>query len=485
MEVARQPRYSQIEQVQRDLREGKLSCVQLVEYYLDRIEASKALNIYIEVYTEEALAKAKAIDEQLEENPDKLGRLFGVVVSLKDVLCYKDHQVTGGSKILSGFTSMFSATGVGRVVAEDAIIIGRVNCDEFAMGSTTENSHYGPTRNAADPSRVPGGSSGGSAVAVQADTCLVSLGTDTGGSVRQPASFCGVVGFKPTYGRISRYGLLAYGSSFDQLGVLAQSVSDTAVFLEIVAGPDEFDSTASQRAVEPYASHLSFERKAKIAYFGTALDHPSLDPGVRSICQGLIEQLRTDGHTVEAVDFDYLDYIIPAYYVLTTAEASSNLSRYDGIRYGYRSPNATNLMETYKKSRTEGFGTEVKRRIMLGTFVLSAGYYDAYYTKAQKARRLIQEKTFEIFEEYDFILLPAAPGPAWHLGDNVDDPVAMYLADIFTVQANMVGIPAISLPIGTHAEEGLPVGVQFMANRFQEADLLAFSQMVMETLPKS
>ena len=485
MEVARQPRYSQIEQVQRDLREGKLSCVQLVEYYLDRIEASKALNIYIEVYTEEVLAKAKAIDEQLEENPDKLGRLFGVVVSLKDVLCYKDHQVTGGSKILSGFTSMFSATGVERVVAEDAIIIGRVNCDEFAMGSTTENSYYGPTRNAADPSRVPGGSSGGSAVAVQADTCLVSLGTDTGGSVRQPASFCGVVGFKPTYGRISRYGLLAYGSSFDQLGVLAQSVSDTAVFLEIVAGPDEFDSTASQRAVEPYASHLSFERKAKVAYFGTALDHPSLDPGVRSICQGLIEQLRTDGHTVEAVDFDYLDYIIPAYYVLTTAEASSNLSRYDGIRYGYRSPNATNLMETYKKSRTEGFGTEVKRRIMLGTFVLSAGYYDAYYTKAQKARRLIQEKTFEIFEEYDFILLPAAPGPAWHLGDNVDDPVAMYLADIFTVQANMVGIPAISLPIGTHAEEGLPVGVQFMANRFQEADLLAFSQMVMDTNPKS
>lgn len=482
MEVATQPKYSQIEQVQRDLREGKLSCVQVVEYYLDRIEATKELNIYIEVYAEEALAKAKAIDAQLEKSADELGRLFGVVVSLKDVLCYKDHQVTGGSKILSGFTSMFSATGVERVVAEDAIIIGRVNCDEFAMGSTTENSHYGPTRNAADPSRVPGGSSGGSAVAVQADTCLVSLGTDTGGSVRQPASFCGVVGFKPTYGRISRYGLLAYGSSFDQLGVLAQSVSDTALCLEIMAGPDEFDSTASQRPVEVYAANLSFERKAKIAYFGSALDHPSLDQGVRSICQGLIDQLQSDGHTVEAVDFDFLDYIIPAYYVLTTAEASSNLSRYDGIRYGYRSPNATNLMETYKKSRTEGFGTEVKRRIMLGTFVLSAGYYDAYYTKAQKARRLIQEKTFEIFETYDFILLPAAPGPAWHLGDNVDDPVAMYLADIFTVQANMVGIPAISLPIGTHAEEGLPVGVQFMANRFQEAALLAFSQMVMEKL---
>lgn len=485
MEVATQPKYSQVEQVQQDLREGKLSCVQVVEYYLERIEASQSLNIYIEVYAEEALAKARAIDEQLRQDPDGLGRLFGVVVSLKDVLCYKDHQVTGGSKILTGFTSLFSGTGVERVVAEDAIIIGRVNCDEFAMGSTTENSYYGPTRNAADPSRVPGGSSGGSAVAVQADTCLISLGTDTGGSVRQPASFCGVVGFKPTYGRISRYGLLAYGSSFDQLGVLAQSVSDTALFLEIMAGPDEFDSTASQQPVDAYASQLTFDRKAKIAYFGSALDHPSLDEGVRGICQDLIQQLQADGHTVEAVDFDYLDYIIPAYYVLTTAEASSNLSRYDGIRFGYRSQNATDLMETYKKSRTEGFGTEVKRRIMLGTFVLSSGYYDAYYTKAQKARRLIQEKTFEIFENYDFILLPASPGPAWKLGDNVDDPVAMYLADIFTVQANMVGIPAISLPVGTHAKEGLPVGVQFMANRFQESDLLAFSQQVMDILPKS
>lgn len=482
MEVVTQPKYSEVAQVQEDLRAGKISCVQLVEYYLERIKTHQSLNIYLEVYAEEALVKAQAIDAQLQENPDQLGRLFGVVVSLKDVLCYKDHVVTGGSKILTGFTSLFSATGVERVVAEDAIIIGRVNCDEFAMGSTTENSHYGPTRNAADPSRVPGGSSGGSAVAVQADTCLVSLGTDTGGSVRQPASFCGVIGFKPTYGRISRYGLLAYGSSFDQLGVLAQSVPDTALFLEIMAGPDEFDSTASQRPVEAYASQLSFNRPAKVAYFGSALDHPSLDPGVREVCQNLIQKLQAEGHTVEAVDFDYLDYIIPAYYVLTTAEASSNLSRYDGIRYGYRSPAAVDLMETYKKSRTEGFGTEVKRRIMLGTFVLSAGYYDAYYTKAQKARRLIQEKTFEIFEQYDFILLPAAPGPAWKLGDNVDDPVAMYLADVFTVQANMVGIPAICLPVGTHASEGLPVGVQFMANRFQESDLLAFSQRVMAGL---
>ena len=479
MEVATQPKYSAITAVQADLQAGKTSCVALVQYYLDQIEASKDLNIYIEVYGEEALAKAEALDARISSDPSSLGRLFGVVVSIKDVLCYKDHQVTGGSKILTGFTSLFSATGVDRIVEEDAIIIGRVNCDEFAMGSTTENSYYGPTKNAADPTRVPGGSSGGSAVAVQADTCLVSLGTDTGGSVRQPASFCGVLGFKPTYGRISRYGLLAYGSSFDQLGVLSNSVPDIALFLEIMAGADDFDSTASQRPVDAYTKQLSFEKKAKIAYFRTALEHPSLDAGVKSVCDDLITKLKEDGHTVEAVDFDYLDYIIPAYYVLTTAEASSNLSRYDGTRFGYRSPNAKNLMETYKKSRTEGFGTEVKRRIMLGTFVLSSGYYDAYYTKAQKARRLIQDKTFEIFEDYDFILLPAAPGPAWPLGETTDDPVAMYLADIFTVQANMVGIPAICLPVGTHAEEGLPIGVQFMANKFQESALLAFSEKVM------
>lgn len=477
MEVA--PKYSAITQLQTDLKEGKTSCEAIVQYYLEQIQSSNDLNIYIEVFEAEALAKAKELDQRLQQDPASLGRLFGVVVSIKDVLCYKDHKVTGGSKILTGFTSMFSATGVERVVAEDAIIIGRVNCDEFAMGSTTENSFYGPTKNAADPTRVPGGSSGGSAVAVQADTCLVSLGTDTGGSVRQPASFCGVIGFKPSYGRISRYGLLAYGSSFDQLGVLSNSVADTALLLEIMAGPDDFDSTASQRPVEAYSSQLSFEKKAKIAYFRTALEHPSLNADVKAVCDDLIKKLQADGHTVEAVDFDYLDYIIPAYYVLTTAEASSNLSRYDGIRFGYRSPNAKNLMETYKKSRTEGFGTEVKRRIMLGTFVLSSGYYDAYYTKAQKARRLIQDKTFEIFESYDFILLPAAPGPAWPLGETSDDPVAMYLADIFTVQANMAGIPAICLPSGT-SKEGLPIGVQLMANQFKEADLLAFSQRVMD-----
>lgn len=475
------PKYNSLQQVQEALKNGTTSCEGLVNYYLSQIEAQQGLNAYVEVYGEEARTKAKELDGKFKSSPDKVGRLFGMIIAVKDVLCYKDHQVTAGSKILEGFTSLFSATAVERIVKEDAIIIGRVNCDEFAMGSTNETSHYGPVKNAADPTKVPGGSSGGSAVAVQADTCLASLGTDTGGSVRQPAAFCGIVGFKPTYGRISRHGLLAYGSSFDQVGVLSNSIEDAALLLEIMAGKDDFDSTASKKAVEAYTSNLTFEKKARIAYFRSALEHESLDSGVRALCDNLIKQLKQDGHTIEAVDFDYLDYIIPAYYVLTTAEASSNLSRYDGIRFGYRSPETKSLEETYKKSRAEGFGEEVKRRIMLGTFVLSSGYYDAYYTKAQKVRRLIQEKTQEIFKNYDFILMPAAPGTAWNLGEKVNDPVSMYLADIFTVQANMVGIPAIAIPIGQH-ENGLPVGIQFLADKFEESSLLAFSHKVLNEL---
>lgn len=379
--------------------------------------------------------------------------------------------------MLEGFTSLFSATAVERLLAEDVIIIGRTNCDEFAMGSTNENSCYGATKNAADPTKVPGGSSGGAAVAVQADTCLAALGSDTGGSVRQPAAFCGVIGFKPTYGRISRYGLLAYGSSFDQIGVFAHSIEDAALLLEIMAGADDFDSTASLQ-VESYSQQLYFNKKVRIAYFKSALENESLDVEIKQTAFSLIQTLQKEGHTVEAVDFNYLDYIIPAYYVLTTAEASSNLARYDGIRFGYRSPNATNLDSTYKKSRTEGFGTEVKRRIMLGTFVLSAGYYDAYYTKAQQVRRLIADKTKEILQDFDFILMPAAPTTAWNLGEKIDNPVAMYLADIFTVQANMTGMPAVSLPIHTHSN-GLPIGLQLMADQWKESELLAFSGYVL------
>jgi aspartyl-tRNA(Asn)/glutamyl-tRNA(Gln) amidotransferase subunit A len=468
-----QPKYTHLSAARAAIETSETTLPSLVAHYLENIKKSKDLNIYIEVFEAEALAKATALQAKYEQSPTSVGRLFGMVLSIKDVICYKGHQVTAAAKILEGFESLFSATAVERILAEDAIIIGRVNCDQFAMGSTNENSVYGPTRNAANKDKVPGGSSGASAVSVQADTCLAALGTDTGGSVRQPAAFCGVIGMKPTYGRVSRYGLLAYGSSFDQIGTLSHSVEDAALLLEIMAGKDEFDATSSQKAVPTY-SHFSTEKtKYKIAYFDAAINE-GLEKDIKNLTTDTIERLKSDGHIVEAVDFDLLPYLVPAYYVLTTAEASTNLSRYDGIRFGYRHSEAKNLYETYTKSRTEGFSTEVKRRIMLGTFVLSAGYFDAYYAKAQKVRRLISEKTQAIFETYDFILLPTSPIPAWNIGASLSDPVAMYLADIFTVYANMAGIPAIALPIG-ETEDKLPVGIQFMANKFEEQRLLDFA----------
>lgn len=466
-------KYTNLRQIRTAIKNGQTSCYALVEHYLANIDANSSLNAFVEVFREEALEKAKELDNRYRGNSENMGRLFGMVISIKDVLCYAGHQVTASSKILQGFRSLYSATAIDRIVAQDAIIIGRTNCDQFAMGSSNENSFYGPVRNAADPDKVPGGSSGGSAVSVQTDCCLASLGTDTGGSVRQPAAFCGVIGMKPTYGRISRFGLLAYGSSFDQIGTITRSVEDAALLLEIMAGRDEFDSTSSSRAVEDYRENLNPLSGARIAYFKSALEHKSIDPEIKKRSFEFMDILRRKGHKVEAVSFEYLDYMIPAYYVLTTAEASSNLARYDGIRYGYRSPKATDLMETYKLSRTEGFSTEVKRRIMLGTFVLSAGYYDAYYNKAQQVRRLIQQRTAEIFENYDFILMPVAPSTPWPVGEKAEDPVAMYLADIYTVQANMAGIPAISFPIAGHSN-GLSIGIQIMADKFEESRLLGF-----------
>lgn len=474
--------YQSLQAIQEDLKTGACTLEGLVQSYLDRIEATRDLNIYIEVFAEEALQRARALDTQYARQPDSMGSLHGAVVSIKDVLCYAGHAVSGSSKILEGFTSLYSATAIDRLVQAGAIILGRVNCDEFAMGSTNETSAYGPTRNAADPTKIPGGSSGASAVSVQAGTCLLSLGSDTGGSVRQPAAFCGLVGLKPTYGRISRYGLLAYGSSFDQIGIFAHDVRDVARTLECIAGPDDFDSTAMQDTPPAYSDLLQLDRPVRVAWMDAAIQHPNLDPAVRERCIHLLEWLKAQGHTTEQVDFEYLDYMIPAYYVLTTAEASSNLSRYDGVRYGYRSKDASSLESTYKKSRTEGFGHEVKKRIMLGTFVLSSGYYDAYYSRAQKVRRLVFERTADILSQYDFILMPAAPGTAWNLGESMEDPVAMYLADVFTVQANMAGIPAISLPTGIHPN-GLPIGIQFMAAQGQEAALLAFSHYVQTNYP--
>jgi aspartyl-tRNA(Asn)/glutamyl-tRNA(Gln) amidotransferase subunit A len=366
-------------------------------------------------------------------------------------------------------------------LAEDAIIIGRLNCDEFAMGSTNENSAYGKVLNALDETRVPGGSSGGSAVAVQAGLCMVSLGSDTGGSVRQPADFCGIIGLKPTYGRISRYGLIAYASSFDQIGIFGKNIADISKMLEVMAGPDEYDSTVLQKKPENYSALLNDDKKYRFAYFNEALDHPALDTEISIAIKNQIKQLKKDGHEVKAVEFDMLDYIVPAYYVLTTAEASSNLSRYDGVKYGYRTPESgLDLTESYKQTRFEGFGKEVKRRIMLGTFVLSSGYYDAYYTRAQKVRKLLNDKIQEIFKECDFIILPTSPTTAFKIGEKINDPIAMYLADIYTVMANLVGVPAISLPLFKHSN-GMPFGLQVMANRFDELSLLRISQQLMKS----
>ncbi|MDQ0107929.1 aspartyl-tRNA(Asn)/glutamyl-tRNA(Gln) amidotransferase subunit A [Chitinophaga terrae (ex Kim and Jung 2007)] len=459
---------------------GRTSCVAEVRTFLDRIAKLKHLNAFLEVYEEEALNKAQELDNRLAKG-GKLGALAGVVVGIKDVICYKGHNVSAASRMLEGFNSIFSATAIERLLAEDAIIIGNLNCDEFAMGSTNENSAYGPTLNALDTTRVPGGSSGGSAVAVQANLCHVSLGSDTGGSVRQPADFCGIIGLKPTYGRISRHGLIAYASSFDQIGIFGRDIADVAAVLQVIAGPDEFDSTASQHPVPDYLANLALEnnKSLKFAYLRDAQYHDGLDAEMRGAYIDFFEKLVDNGHTVTGHSFEYIDHIVPAYYVLTTAEASSNLSRYDGVKFGHRTREQNlDLTDFYKKSRSEGFGIEVKRRILLGTFVLSAGYYDAYYTKAQQVRRLVADKLNEILEEYDAILMPTVPSTAFKLGEKTDDPIAMYLADIYTVLANLVGVPAISVPLQKHSN-GMPYGVQIITKKFSEESLLRIARLLM------
>ncbi len=465
--------FSSLAQIQSALVNKDITLPGLVAYYLQRIENRKELNAFVEVFSEEAEQAAILIQEKIAAG--RYGKLAGMVIGIKDNICYTGHKVSACSRILDNYTSPFSATVVERLLAEDAVIIGRLNCDEFAMGASNESSFYGPVRNNADMTKVSGGSSGGAAVAVQADLCLAALGTDTGGSVRQPASFCGVIGLKPTYGRVSRHGIISYASSFDQVGPITRSVDDAALLLEIIAGSDDFDSTASTRAVPSYSKMNTLNGKKRIAYLSEALHSEGLDPEIKSRFENCIQQLKEEGHTVQPVSFELLEYVVPAYYILTMAEASSNLARYDGIHYGYRSPGSVDLESTYKKSRSEGFGPEVKRRIVLGTFVLSAGYYDAYYAKAQKIRRLIRDKTDDILAAYDFIMLPTAPTPAFTIGEASDDPVVNYLADIFTVQASLAGIPAISLPAGNN-KAGLPLGIQFLGKRFGEDDLLSLSK---------
>ncbi|GAA0891387.1 Asp-tRNA(Asn)/Glu-tRNA(Gln) amidotransferase subunit GatA [Fulvivirga kasyanovii] len=466
-------KYTSLSLIQKDLKAGSVTCTELVDYYLTNIDSKKHLNAFLEVYDKEARQKALEVDQKVKNGT--AGKLAGMVVALKDVLCHTDHGLQASSNILEGFKSQFNGTAVQRLIDEDAIIIGRNNCDEFAMGSSNENSAFGPVLNDADNERVPGGSSGGSAVAVQADMCLVSLGSDTGGSVRQPAAFCGILGLKPTYSRISRHGLIAYGSSFDCIGIFSKNIEDMAITLEVIAGKDDFDSTVSTQPVEAY-SKAKFDpsKKIKVAYIRETLETEGISKEIRSKTQEALEKLKADGHTIEAVDFPILEYLLPTYYILTTAEASSNLSRFDGVKYGFRSPNTSDLESMYKKTRTEGFGEEVKRRIMLGTFVLSASYYDAYYTKAQKVRRIIREQTKDILSKYDFIIMPTTPTTAFKLGEHSEDPLEMYLADLFTVQSSVSGLPAISVPNGVDSG-GLPIGLQIMADDFQEDKLLAFS----------
>lgn len=464
-------RHQSIAQFHHEIETDSITCTQVVEQYLARVQETKQLNAFIDVYSEEALKRAAELDARHKNGAPK-GKLFGVVIGIKDVICYKDHKLSAASRILEGFHSLFSATAVERLLAEDAIIIGSLNCDEFAMGSSNEHSAYGKVRNALDQERVPGGSSGGSAVAVQAECCMVSLGSDTGGSVRQPADFCGIVGLKPTYGRISRHGLIAYASSFDQIGVFSTTVEDAALLLEVMAGEDAYDSTVSSEPVDAYSKHLETTSTYRFTYFKESLEHPSLDPEIKAATYALIETLKAEGHTVEPSGFDYLDYIVPTYYVLTTAEATSNLSRYDGVKYGPRTADKTlDLMGFYEANRSAGFGKEVKRRIMLGNFVLSSGYYDAYFTQAQKVRRLIVQKTDEVFKQYDMLLMPTVPAPAFRFGEKSNNPIEMFLGDLYTVYANLAGIPAISIPLGKHSN-GMPFGVQLMADRFKEAALL-------------
>lgn len=461
--------YHNFAEVKIALSSGK-SVLDIVEEYLQNIAQNKDLNAFLEVFEDSGRHQAMAVDQKIKSG--KAGKLAGLVVGIKDNICFKGHKVSASSKILEGFESLYTATALQRLIYEDAVVIGRLNCDEFAMGSSNENSAFGPVLNPVNKKTVPGGSSGGSAAAVAAHLCTVALGSDTGGSIRQPASFTGTYGIKPTYGRISRYGLIAYASSFDQIGVFSNSLEDNALVTEIMAGSDEFDSTSSSKQVGNYSPEKEIGKK-RIAYIQESFETEGINPEVKNRMLEIIGELKSAGHVVEPVSFPYLEYMVPTYYVLTTAEASSNLSRFDGVHYGHRAADAQGVEATYKQSRTEGFGPEVLRRIMAGTFVLSHGYYDAYYTKGQKVRRVLQNKTKEIFNDFDFILTPTTPSSAFEL-NAVSDPIQMYLQDIFTVHANLTGNPAISLPFGK-TSENMPFGVQVMAKPFEEKALYDFS----------
>jgi aspartyl-tRNA(Asn)/glutamyl-tRNA(Gln) amidotransferase subunit A len=460
-----------IEATRAAVRERRTSAVTLAEEFYAKIEQSDPqIGAYLTLAKERAFKKAAEVDA-LAEKGDKLPPLGGIPVAIKDVMVTRGVRTTAGSKILGDYIPPYDCTAVTRLEAAGAVILGKTNCDEFAMGSSNENSAWSPVHNPRDLSRVPGGSSGGSAAAVAADMAVAALGSDTGGSIRQPAAFCGVVGLKPTYGRVSRYGLIAFASSLDHIGPFAKSVRDAAIVLRTIAGRDPMDSTSADIPVPDYVGEL--DKPVRGLKLGVAKEYfgEGLDAEVRTAVEAAIQKLASLGCEIVPVSLPHTKYAIPAYYIVATAEASSNLARYDGVRYGYRASGARTLSEMYRRTRDQGFGAEVKRRIMLGTYALSAGYYDAYYLKAQKVRTLLTRDFEEAFEQVDAIVTPTTPTAAFKLGEKMDDPLAMYLADIYTVTANLAGIPGISIPCG-ETKQKLPIGLQILGKHFDEATVL-------------
>ncbi len=446
---------------------GEMKAAELVSGYLERIAArDPEIHAYLSVDSESALRTAEDLDAAAGRG-DPLGPLAGVPMGIKDVIAMDGMPATAGSRILEGYKPPYTATAVRRLKEAGAVVLGKMNCDEFAMGSSNENSAYGVVRNPVALDRVPGGSSGGSAAAVAAEMAAATLGTDTGGSIRQPASFCGVVGVLPTYGRVSRYGLIAFASSLDRIGPFARTVEDAAAVLGVIAGHDPLDATSSERPVPDYVAEC--QKPVEGLRVGVPAEYfaEGLDAEVKAAVEKAIDWLRAQGCVITPVSLPHTRYAVPTYYVLATAEASANLERFDGVRYGYRAPGATTLSEMYRETRERGFGREVKRRILLGTYVLSAGYYDAYYRKAQQVRRVLAEDFLKAFERVDVIVTPTAPTPAFRIGEKTDDPVSMYLADIYTVTASLAGICGISVPCGV-SSEGLPIGAQILGPHFGE-----------------
>jgi len=465
------PIFKSATELSQDLQAGTVSSVEITQAMIDRIDSVDGqVHAFLHIDKEDALAQAKASDERRAKG-ESLTPLDGVPVGMKDVIAVKDQPLTAASKILENYRSPYDATVVSKLKEAGAIIAGRLNLDEFAMGSSTENSAYGPTRNPWNLDCVPGGSSGGSSAAVAAREVPLTLGSDTGGSIRQPASLCGVVGMKPTYGMVSRYGLAAFASSLDQIGPFSTTVEDAALLLETISGHDSLDSTSYPTEVPSYSAELKNSSEPKVLGLPKEFFGPGMDDDVRASIEQVIEYYRSIGYQTKEVSLPTTDLSIPVYYVIATAEASSNLARYDGIRYTSRSERAENAIDVYAKSRGEGFGSEVKRRCILGAYALSSGYYDAYYLRAQKARTLIRQDFEKAFSEVDAILTPTSPTPAFKFGEKSDDPISMYLSDVYTISTNLAGLPGISVPCG-FSSTGLPIGVQLIGQAFKESSLL-------------